>query len=72
VMMFPLYRKKKSMKEIWGGEALGARTHGGHVPPPGATGSAEDSTASVLGAQTRPGTALSCGWIGLDASVDAG
>jgi hypothetical protein len=38
----------------WGGEALGARTHGGHVPPHRATGSAEDSTASVLGAQPMP------------------
>ena len=24
---------------------MGARTHGGHVPPPGATGSADGSTA---------------------------
>jgi len=29
-----------------GGEALGARTHGGHVPPHGATGSADGSTVS--------------------------
>jgi hypothetical protein len=42
--MFPLYRKKKSMKEIWGGEALGARTHGGQDPPHRATGSADGST----------------------------
>jgi hypothetical protein len=32
------------MKFSMGGEALGARTHGGHVPPHWATGSAEDNT----------------------------
>jgi hypothetical protein len=29
-----------------GGERLGARTHGGHVPPPGATALADGSTVS--------------------------
>jgi len=36
----------------WGGEALGARTHGGHVPPHGATGCADGSTGS--GGAARP------------------
>jgi hypothetical protein len=45
-MMFPLYRKKKSMKEIWGGEALGARTHGGQDPSHRAVGFADGSTLS--------------------------
>jgi hypothetical protein len=34
------------MKFSMGGEALGARTHGGHVPPHRACGSADGSTGS--------------------------
>jgi hypothetical protein len=42
------------MKFSMGGEPLGARTHGGHVPPHRAWGSAEDSTASGGGAHPMP------------------
>ena len=41
------------MENLWGGEALGARTHGGHVPPLGATGSADGSTPIGVGAHAR-------------------
>jgi hypothetical protein len=44
------------MKFSMGGEPLGARTHGGHVPPHRTAESADGSTGSVLGAHPKPGT----------------
>jgi hypothetical protein len=43
----------------WGGEALGARTHGGQDPPHRAGGSANGSTASGGGVPTMPASSRS-------------
>ena len=55
-----------------GGEALGARTHGGHVPPHRPAGLRDGSTASVIGAHPKPGTALSWAWIGREVGESIG
>ena len=55
-----------------GGEALGARTHGGHVPPPGATGLADGSTGSGSAPIPSSDGYRAQAWIGREVSADAG
>jgi len=49
------------MDFYWGGEELGARTHGGHVPPPRPAGLADGSTGAGADAQANPVQGASVG-----------